>query len=278
MTNLSHIMPKPKVVPIFWGHAYAEFPDTAKQMHQMLKDLVLGPFMNGLVQYGVQKATLVDPYIFDDLNSPAKLVWTNQQGTLVDDITGHLIGWIKDGHVPAPRSENDTSQLYLIFPPTDTVLEIYNDPTDPIGNAIQGFHNEGEGIPAGPQTYYWSIVKTADAGDPSTTAFVNGVSRTMCHEIVEQCADIDGSWGEVGDTCVDDGVTYRGWSVQQYWSAWDLSCQSGDSPVSVKKFLKAVGFDYKNKSLRTFGMASINLNSIALKMQGQPAPAAPPGY
>ncbi len=52
MPNINHIMPKPFVVPIFWGHDYVANRDTANKLQQMISDLVTGPFMNGLAQYG----------------------------------------------------------------------------------------------------------------------------------------------------------------------------------------------------------------------------------
>jgi hypothetical protein len=278
-------MPNPIVIPIFWGSAYAENLSTQSNLTQMFKDLVTGPFMNGLAQYGVYGATMVSPIIINDTNPPASITYTDSKGALVDDITKKLISWIQAGTVPAPKSLSDPNTLYMILPPTESTILINLGPSDPIGNGAQGFHNEGvtdppdgvEGPTAGgtSQTYYWGIVKTNDAGDPSTLAFVNGVSKTSCHELVEQCADINGSWGEVGDPCNNDLVTYRGWTVQPYWSDWSNGCENGDAPVSVLSFLKSIGFNTK-KGLSSLGTKVIDIAYIAKTMQSQPAPASPP--
>jgi len=276
-TNLSHIMPNPFVIPIFWGSAYVNNPSTQANLTQMFTDLVTGPFMNGLVQYGVYDAKMHSPIVINDTNPPTSITYTDSKGNLVDDITKKLISWIKAGTVPAPPSPTDNNTLYMILPPTETTFFINNGKNDPIGNGVQGFHNEGRTNPAGPPVYYWSIVKTNDTGhDPSTLAFVNGVSKTSCHEIVEQCADINGSWGEVGDSpCNDILVTYRGWTVQPYWSDWANGCQNGDSPVSMRSFLNSIGFNIQKNGLRSLKTNVINIPFIAKTMQSQPAPVLP---
>jgi hypothetical protein len=49
---------------------------------------------------------------------------------------------------------------------------------------------------------------------------------------------------------------------------WDgKTCINPDNPVSLRKFLKAIGFDTKNKGLRSLGTATINIDYIAVTMQ-----------
>jgi hypothetical protein len=149
MANIDHIMPKPVVVPIFWGHDYVDNPDTANKLQQMVSDLVTGPFMNGLAQYGIQRGS-VTPVIIDDQNPPATIIYTDSNNQFTDEITKRLINWINAGIVPPPTSPNDINQLYLIFPPPETTPEKYNGAGDPIGNGVQGWHNEGVTNPAPP--------------------------------------------------------------------------------------------------------------------------------
>lgn len=269
MANINHIMPKPVVVAIFWGHDYVVNPTTVTNLKQMLSDLVTGPFMNGLVQYGVQRGTLLAPIVIDDTQPPATIVYTDTQNHLRDDITKKLISWIDAGRVPPPPSPSDSNQLYLIFPPPGTTPQMYNGASDPIGNGAQGWHNEGVTNPAPPPTLYWAIVKTNDAGDVTTLDFVNNVAFVACHELVEQCVDRNGTFEEIGDPCVNTAVRYRGWKVQQYHSDWDNGCINGDSPISLKRFLKAIGFDYPHKGLRSLGTSTINLDYIAFTMQSR---------
>lgn len=267
MANISHIMPKPLAVPIFWGHDYVANPTTANNLRQMLSDLVTGPFTNGLAQYGVQRGSMTAPIIIDDRNPPSTITYTDSNNQLKDEITKQLIKWINAGTVPPPPSPTDINQLYLIIPPPETTPQLFNSASDPIGNGVQGFHNEGRTNPDPPPTYYWAIVKTNDVGDPATLAFVNGIAVKIGHEFVEQCADRNGSFEEIGDPCNNTLVTYRGWTVQQYQSDWDNGCINGDKPISLKRFLIAIGFDVQHKGLRSLGTSTINIDFIASTMQ-----------
>ena len=174
MPDLSHVMPNPRVVPILWGHDYVAYPTTSKYIEQLVSDLVKGPFMDGLAQYGVRRGSVVTPIIIDDQHPPSTITYYDTNNHLVDQITTQLIAWIHAGLVPAPPSNSDINQVYLIIPPPETTPQTYNGAGDPIGNGIQGWHNEGVTNPSPPPTYYWAIVKTNDCGSPSTgITFVN---------------------------------------------------------------------------------------------------------
>lgn len=267
MANLSHIMPNPLVIPILWGHEYLANPKTAPNVLQMISDLVTGPFMNGLAQYGIQRGSVRAPIVIDDLSPPARIVYYDSSHNLQDDITKQLIKWIKAGFVPPPASHNDIDQLYIIIPPIESTVQTYNNKDDPTGNGIQGFHNVGVTNPGAPPTYFWAMVKTDWARATPTQDVTPGVAPTICHELVEQLADRNGTFKEIGDPCNNNAVVYRGWNIQQYWSDWDNNCINGDAPVSLKKFLTALGFDFTHKGLRALGTPIINLNYIALTMQ-----------
>jgi hypothetical protein len=279
MTNIDHIMPKAVIVPIFWGHDYVANPATANTLGRLLTDLVTGPFLNGLAQYGVQRPSLLAPRIIDDTSPPTTITYTDANNKLTDEITKLLIKWINANLVPAPPSSTDINQLYFIFPPPETTPLKYNGASDPIGNGDQAWHNEGRTDPASPPTYYWAIVKTNDVGPASDAQnFVNNLAQKVCHELVEQLVDRDGSFEEVGDPCQCRGASYRGWSVQPYWSewgnaddssAWNKHCVNGDSPISLKQFLSEIGFDFKTKGLASLGTSVINIDYIALTMQSK---------
>jgi hypothetical protein len=111
-------------------------------------------------------------------------------------------------------------------------------------------------------------VKTNDVGPPSSTAaFLNGVAPKVSHELVEQFADRNGSFEELGDPCNNNYFPYRGWTVEQYYSDWDQGCINGDSPVSLKRFLTAIQFDFQHKGLRALGASTINIEFIASTME-----------
>jgi hypothetical protein len=271
-------MPQPFVVPIFWGHDYVSNSDTTNKLQQMISDLVTGPFMNGLAQYGVQRGSIHSPIVIDDVSPPATIIYYDSKAKLKDEITKQLIKWITAGTVPSPASATDINQLYLILPPPGTTPQTYNfkNPKDMIGNGEQGWHNQGVTDPPGPPTYYWAIVKTNDVGPPSSTsAFVNGVAPKVSHELVEQFVDRNGSFEEIGDPCNNSAVNYRGWTVQQYHSDWDTSptnpcgCINGDSPINLKGFLGAIGFDFQHRGLSSLGTSTISIGYIARTMQSR---------
>jgi len=268
----------------------------------MISDLVTGPFMNGLAQYGIQRGSVTPPVVIDDSNPPATLTYTDSKGQLVDEITKQLIKWIKEDRiVPAPPSDDDVNQLYIIVPPLQTQIKFFNTDGDPTGNGVQGFHSEDQILPAPPPHFYWAIIKTGDALDGSFKGdlrnaeakdggldFVGGISgipnggqfglaKKICHEFVEQCADRNGTFAELGDNtktnkCNDTLVNYRGWAVQKYLSEWDAGCINGDAPVSLRRFLTAINFDFQHNGLRSLGAPTINVQFIALTMRDQPAP------
>jgi hypothetical protein len=206
----------------------------------MISDLVTGPFMNGMAQYGVRRGSVSSPIVIDDPNPPSTIVFYDTQNNLVDQITKKLISWIQAGLVPPPPSQA-LNQMYLIIPPSETTPETYNGAGDPIGNGIQGWHNEGGSNPGPPPTYYWAIVKTNDCGPPSAgLTFVNNFSQKVAHELAEQFVDRNGTFKEVGDPCLNAPETYRGWQIQKYWSDWDNGCINGDQPPPMPTSFQTV--------------------------------------
>jgi hypothetical protein len=273
MENIDHIMPKPVVVPVFWGHDYVANPATVNQLMGLLSDLVTGPFMNGLAQYGVRRGSVNAAIVIDDQSPPATITYTDGTNQLKDEITKRLAKWIREGKVPPPASPSDVNQLYLILPPTQTTPLKFNGDADPLGNGVQGFHNEGRTDPPPPPTLFWAIVKTNDVGAPSTSDFINGVAPKISHELVEQFVDRNGTFEEIGDGCVGSLFEYRGRFVERYTSDLDKSaenpngCINGDQPVSLKRFLAAINFDLGRNGLRSLGTSTINIDFIAVTMQ-----------
>ena len=63
--NNKHVIRHPRVVLIFWDHYYAINSDVIATTVQMLDDIISGPFMNGLAQYGVSRGTMLGSHIID---------------------------------------------------------------------------------------------------------------------------------------------------------------------------------------------------------------------
>ncbi len=241
MPTSSHIMPNPVVVPILWGHDYVANPNTTALVEQMVSDLVTGPFMNGLAQYGVRRGRIAKPIIIDDNNPPATVTYVDTNNKLKDDITKKLISWINAGLVPPLPPAPGINQFYLIIPPSETTPETFLNSGDPIGNGIQGWHNEGVTNPSSTPPYYWAIVKTNDCGNPNTgIIFVNNFAQKVAHELAEQFSDRNGTFQEIGDPCLNNGDTYRGWAIQKYFSVWDHGCISGYLPPPMPRSFQTV--------------------------------------
>lgn len=141
--------------------------------------------------------------------------------------------------------------------------------------------------PSSPPTYYWAIVKTYATDLTNSHKFASDLAQIVSHELVEQFVDRNGSFAELGDACQGNPLySYRGWQVQQFLSAWDSTatqclnnkncvCINLDGPVSLKRFLTAIGFDFQKNGLSQLGTLSggnppvININYIASTMQSQ---------
>jgi hypothetical protein len=277
VANIDHIMPKPVVVPIFWGHDYVANRSTAERLTRLLLELVTGSFMNGLAQYGIHRGTVRAPALVDDQAPPRTLTYIDRNNKMTDEVTAQLKTWITQGIVPAPPTPNDINQFYMIFPPSQTTFQTFNGSDDPIGNGVQGLHNEGLTNPAPPPTLYWAIVKTNDVGPASdAVGFVNGLGPKVSHELVEQLADRNGLFQEIGDPCVGEVFDYHGFTVERYRSMWHSSadhpdgrCVKGDDPVNLRRFLTATRFDVERNGLRALGASTINVNLIASRMESE---------
>ena len=272
-----HIMPNPRVVPIFWGHNYVTNPNDVTAVVQLLSDLVTGPFMNGLVQYGVSRGSVASPITIDtNPTNPAP-------GTLDEkQALAQIVSWINASTVTPTPSVDETNLLYFLFPPTTTQLTLSDGTTGFCGYHQHGkFNNISQN-----DDLFWAIVNTSGAPSGTGTRFANSLAFCVSHELAEAFSDRDGhgfisdvvpgtnQTCEIGDICECAAgcpglitFPYRGWSVEQYWSNWDSTCIHGDQPVSLRKFLGAIGFDIKNKGLLSLNTPVINLEYIASRMR-----------
>jgi hypothetical protein len=258
-----HIMRNPRVVVILWGHYYRTNPNAGAFAVKLISDLVTGPFMNGLVQYGIGRGSFAGQIVIDtDQNNPAP---ASLDETQVQD---QLMKWIQASTVlPAP-SVNETNLLYFIFPPTTTQLKLKDGTT-----GFCGYHQHGKSNnTSANDDLFWAIVKTDSADQTTEEMFVKSISACASHELAEAFSDRDiqgfiaDNSCEIGDICeTKTFFQYRGWTVEQYWSNWDNNCIQGDQPVSLRKFLGAIGFDV-NQGLQSLNTPVINLQYMASRM------------
>jgi hypothetical protein len=258
--NDKHLIWAPHIVPVMWGHYYALNPAAVTALVKLLTDLVTGPFMNGLSQYGVRRGTVLNACVID-------IIPPNTGPANVDGHTTfpQLQEWLNAGKVfPRPGDEgfSPAQLLYVIFVPTETMTD---------NNTDCGFHNSEKFNPAMVENDL--IYAVIGANGPwvkttsTATAFANSVAFCVGHELVEAFTNRDGhgyflnvectcngqsqpDTCEIGDICEQRGTNpccttfkYKGWNVEPYWSNWDNACINGDQPVSVRKFLQAIGVD-----------------------------------
>ncbi len=263
------IMRTPHVVAIFWG----QNSNDATALGQLLSDLVKGPFTNGLVQYGVGRGSVTTITVNDDQKNPAPATLDRPQ------VPDQLNKWFQDGTVSPAPSVNEMNLLYFLFPPTKTEVKNgdWSTKSPDRKKAICGYHASGRKSKSSSQNddLFWAIVGTSGAPSGTGTSFANSLAYCVSHELVEALSDRD-SQGyladngcEIGDICeckagCPNLITfqYRGWSVEQYWSNWDNNCIQGDQPVSLRKFLVSIGFDF-SQGLRSLHTPVINLQYMA---------------
>jgi hypothetical protein len=263
-----HIMGTPHVVAIFWG----QDSNDVTALGQLLADLVTGPFMNGLVQYGVGRGSVTTITVEDDRKNPAPATLDKPQ------VLDQLNKWFQDGTVSPAPSVNETNLLYFLFPPTTTEVKDGDLSTKSLDSkkAICGYHASGRKSNSSSENddLFWAIVGTSGAPSGTGTSFANSLANCVSHELAEAFSDRDehgylaDNGCEIGDICeTKASFRYRGWTVEQYWSNWDNNCIHGDQPVSLRRFLGAIGFDIKNKGLLSLNTPVINLEYIASRMR-----------
>lgn len=231
-----NVMTFPVVQPILWGDYYRSDPTVLQYINQLFHDLVSGPYLNGMAQYGVRPGQILPPIFIDLKQYPAPAaIWDY-------DLQSKLLAWFKAGAVKAP-AVNQANLLYFILPPTETTLKINNGAGDPIGNGVQGWHDHCKYNSASTfDDVIWATVKTNDRKGASPLNFAQNLGQVVGHECVEAFNDpFDNGRKELGDPCLDNQYTYNGrWPVQQYWSIWDNKCIQGELPPALPRYFQLV--------------------------------------
>jgi hypothetical protein len=147
-----HVIGAARVVLICWGRYYRDTPDAVSSAEGLIRDLVTGPFLNGLTQYGVERGSLTGTFVIDDTSPP----------TTLDEnaARGKIAGWLLSGTVqPAPRV-NEGQLLYVLFPPSSTTLTLSDGTT-----GFCGYHEHAKfNGPSVRDDLFWLIVSTGTAG------------------------------------------------------------------------------------------------------------------
>lgn len=251
--NLRAILAHARVLVVCWGSFY-ENVDAFSNAFQLCKDLVTGPYVNGLAQYGVGRGTMKGQGRIADPNPPATL---NE-----DEARDRITAFVSSFSPEEQPAVNEESLLYVLFLPPQTKPTISSGKDD-----FCGYHKSTQFNPLSRNDdLFYAVIRTDKADQSSGQAFIQSVSYCVSHEIAEAMTSRDG-FGyhkgacEIGDLCEQTGThNYRGWQVEQYWSQWDRACVNGENPVSVKKFLRAANLPRSLRALRT---PKVNIEFIA---------------
>jgi len=169
-----------------------------------------------------------------------------------------------------PCSSSDVATVH----PETTLL-------DEDDNGIKAYHHSSQYHESSVQTdLFWALIGTRRfiEDEPLTdgAALVQAASVSISHELAETFSDRDSAGfrpqtasqkGEISDLCKGDFYFYGSFQVQKYWSIWSTGCIHGNDPVSLRQFLKSISFDTAHHGLRSLGMATLNLESIASQMR-----------
>jgi hypothetical protein len=256
---------RPSIVLVLWDNffASAKAQATAKQL---ITDLVQGPFMNALVQYGIGDGVLANTIVLDTTTHPAPGNWDNGS----EDDKNQVLQWVNDGTIsPKPVVDESSLVFFFFLPTTTTITNGKNNDGSPNTN-ICGWH-KSQKFNGNSQNndLFWGLVRTDGADKSSELNFVNSVAFCVGHELAEAFTDRDGggfvasNGCEIGDLCETKAFfNYRGWNVEQVWSNWNSSCVRGDGPISLKQFLAAMNVDPKT-GVRQLKLSELSRNTMA---------------
>jgi hypothetical protein len=231
--------------------------------------------MNGLAQYGVGRGSVLAPQKIVITGSPPDPDPVNLDKKTIQD---KLITWIKDGSVSPAPSVGEQNLIYVIFLPTGST---YTD----TGAGYHSHYNKYNAS-SSEDDLFWAVILTNYAPQTSATNFVAKLAYIVSHELSEGFTDRDEKgftttkkpFCEIGDLCesrdpvcsnccttFNYSVSGRTWQVEPYWSNWELDCINGNQPLSIRKFLQAIGVDGAG-GLLALHSAVINIDFVASKM------------
>lgn len=201
----------PSLQLIFWGNAWNNpvTSPTAGQVMAAVQNILSGPYMTRLDQYGIGPGTLRGgtTVLSDPPNPFSKDDWHNLVWNLIDQ-----------GTFPEPSAPGGRI-LYMIIPPP---LVVYEDA------GVCGIHG-----------YPWDFdlstgYTKAWAGFALNDGTLDTITANLSHEVVEACTDPeDDGWliegrsppdDEICDVCQNTVALVDGVLVMGYWSVQHDAC------------------------------------------------------
>jgi hypothetical protein len=216
------------VLLIFWGQQWAGNPNAlATQVTANVTNLLAGPYMSYLVQYGVHRGSLWGTKFFTGGDPPNP--FTTQS------VGNFLINQLDNDNLPEPDS--DWPIFYCVIMPTNVSYQ-GSKPPDPVLPLPPGTVSQVVGANS---SIVWYDYDLGDVdNDPAHFAWIgnngsaNYITTVLSHELVETCTDPNGGNGivqvspppqgnaaQIGDPCTQWCDFVRGVRVQAYWSQLD---------------------------------------------------------
>jgi hypothetical protein len=233
----------PRIVLVLWDHFFITNPAAVTNAQQLITDLVTGPFMNGLVQYGISRGSLVNTITLDTNTFPAPTNWDSNG----NNDQAQVLAFLNNNNISPKPAVNENSLLYFFLLPTSTTLTNGKNKDGSVNTNVCGWHKAAKlNSNSHDDDVFWGVVRTDSAPKTSGQAFVDKVAFCVGHEMAEAFTDRDGggytasNGCEIGDICELVSFSYRIWtSIEQYWSNWDAACIQGSNPVRMRQYLAA---------------------------------------
>ncbi|HUA93330.1 MAG TPA: hypothetical protein VL991_12230 [Terracidiphilus sp.] len=275
--NSKHVIDAPQVTLVLWDSLFANNSAAVTSAKQLVTDLLTGPYMNGLAQYGVARGALVNTVVVDTKNYPAPATWDVNDG---NDLT-QLKTWFTANVLAAPPKDNTDGVFFIVLPNSTQLTNGKNKDGTPNTSVVGWHHSAKYNSTSSNNDLFWGLVLTKPnvLTKGSEQAFINGFAYGVAHELCETFTNRDGNGYtnsngcEIGDICEADTSNnlitfpYKSWSVEPYWSSWDSACIHGDAPVSLQRFFTAINFNSNTQPLSALGTPVINLDYIASRMR-----------
>jgi hypothetical protein len=222
---------------IFWGSIWnnGALPSTS-EIISAVQNILAGPFMSGLLQYGVNRSPFRGAIVVTSPEPPFG-VNTFDLGD-IEELIGALI---ENGTFPEPDEDGGRNIYVVVMPPATN----FDGPSN-VGGQHSHF-SSGSITDVDNVWYAWIGNGTIDM-----------MTHTFGHELAETCTDPEGDgwtldgapagFNEIGDPCNNSTNLVNGVSLEAYWSQLDNACLL-PTEYSLKRFMLSSGLD-PTKGLR----------------------------
>lgn len=211
-----HIITGPNIVLVLWDDFFVNTAGASDQARQFAQDLVTGPFMNGLVQYGINRGSVVATVSLSSTTfKPSKSTWD----TGGSDDGDQLVSWLKNNQITTHPSVNETKLLYVIYLPRTLGLTNGKNQDGTPNTNVCGWHGHRKFNSASTaDDLFWCVLRTDGADTSSAQTLVGSVAFCASHEITEAMTNRDSQgWHgddengcEAGDLCEQNATfSYR---------------------------------------------------------------------